>query len=109
MAGWSDEDVALVTAITDQLAQTIESLRLLDETQRRAVRERLTREITDKMRRAVDIDDLMKTTIREMAATLGTSGTFVQLSAPPGLVSDVGENGMRPSADSTARPADGRE
>jgi hypothetical protein len=83
MAGWSDEDVALVTAITDQLAQTIESLRLLDETQRRAVRERMTREITDKMRRAVDMDDLMKTAIREMAAALGTSSTFVQLSPPP--------------------------
>jgi hypothetical protein len=83
MAGWNDEDVALVTAITDQLAQTIESLRLLDETQRRAVRERLTREITDKMRRAVDMDDLMQTAIREMAAALGTSSTFVQLSTLP--------------------------
>jgi hypothetical protein len=82
MAGWSDEDVALVTAITDQLAQTMESLRLLDETQRRAVRERMTREITDKMRRAVDMDDLMKTAIREMAAALGTSSTFVQLTTP---------------------------
>jgi hypothetical protein len=79
-AGWNEADVALAEAITDQLAQTIESLRLLDETQRHAARERLTREITDRMRRALDIDDLIQITIQEMSAVLGTSGAFVQLS-----------------------------
>ena len=79
-AGWDEADVALAEAITDQLAQTIESLRLLDETQRHAAQERLTREITDRMRRALDIDDLIQITIQEISAILGTSGAFVQLS-----------------------------
>jgi GAF domain-containing protein len=78
-ASWDEADIALVEAITDQLAQTMESLRLLDETQRHASRERLTREITDRMRRALDIDDLIQITIQEMSAVLGTSGAFVQL------------------------------
>jgi GAF domain-containing protein/HAMP domain-containing protein len=65
--------------LAGQAAIALESMRLLDETLHRATRERLTREITDKMRRAIDLDTLMQTTVREMAAALGTSTAFVQL------------------------------
>jgi PAS domain S-box-containing protein len=80
---WSEEDQALVEAVSRQLALALENARLLEETQHRAAREQLTREITDKMRRAVDMDALMQITIREMGAALGTSAAFVQLSVPP--------------------------
>jgi GAF domain-containing protein len=73
--------------LAGQAAIALESMRLLDETLHRATRERLTREITDKMRRAVDLDTLMQTTVREMAAALGTSTVFVQL----GISSDERE------------------
>jgi hypothetical protein len=81
------------------MALAADNLRLLDETQRRAARERLAREITDKMRRAADMDDLIQTAIREMAAALGTSSTFVQLSAPPEPAGDEGGNGIRSPAE----------
>jgi len=78
----SREDIALVEALSEQFALAAENLRLLDETQRRAAQERLTREITDKMRRATDMDALIRTTIEEMSAVLGTSSTFLQLVSP---------------------------
>jgi GAF domain-containing protein len=77
--GWSDEDVALVTAITDQLAQTIESLRLLDETQRRAARERLTGEVTARMRETLDVDTVLQTAVREIGHALGLAALDVRL------------------------------
>lgn len=85
--GWSEDDVALVEAVIDQLAQTIESLRLLDETQRRAASERVTREVTDRMRRTVDMDTLLQTAVERMATILGASSAFAQLS----LSSDLGD------------------
>jgi GAF domain-containing protein len=85
---WTDEEIALVEDIAERMALAADNLRLLDETQRRAARERSAREITDKMRRAADMDDLVQTAIREMAAALGTSSTFVQLGTLPELEDD---------------------
>jgi GAF domain-containing protein/HAMP domain-containing protein len=88
---WTEEEIALVRTLVDQLSTALESARLYQDTQTRAVRERLTSEITDKMRRAVDIDTLMQTTIREMAAAVGASGAFVQLGVPSVSIGDEGE------------------
>jgi len=77
---WSEDDIALAEALAEQFALAADNLRLLDETQRRAARERLTREITDKIRRTVDMDDLMQTALQEMATALGANRAFVQLS-----------------------------
>ncbi len=76
---WNAEDIALVESLSEQFALAAENIRLLDETQRRAARERLAREITDKMRRAADMDTLIQTTVEEMSAILGSSSAFLQL------------------------------
>lgn len=76
---WTEDELALVEAIAEQFALAAENLRLLDETQRRAARERLTREITDKMRRALSMEELVATAAQELAAVFGTQHTFVQL------------------------------
>jgi GAF domain-containing protein/HAMP domain-containing protein len=79
---WTPEEIATLEMLADQVGVALESARLFQDTQRRAAREQLTREITDKMRRAVDLDTLLRTTVQEMAAALGTSGAFVQLLPP---------------------------
>ncbi len=76
---WSDDDVALAATVTDQLAQTIESLRLLDETQNRATRERLTAEVTSRMRETLDIDTVLQTAVREMGEALGIAEVEVRM------------------------------
>ncbi len=88
---WTSEEIELVETLADQAGMALESARLYQDAQRRAARERLTREITDKMRRAADIDDLMQTAVRETAAVLGTSMTYVQLSTPPEPAGDKGK------------------
>jgi GAF domain-containing protein len=84
LTGWSDEDVALAQAITDQLAQTIESLRLLDETQRRAARERLIGEVTSRMRETLDLEAVLKTAVQEVRQALGLPEVVVRLAPQPG-------------------------
>jgi GAF domain-containing protein len=76
---WTAEDIALAEAIAEQTTLTVENLRLLDETQRRAAREQLTREITDKMRRATRVEDIVQTAVDELFSALGASRTFVRL------------------------------
>jgi GAF domain-containing protein/HAMP domain-containing protein len=90
---FSPVSIRLYETMVEQAAVALERARLLEETQRRAARERLAREIADKMRRAADMDALMKITIQETAAVLGTSGAFVQLATSP---DSAGDNGGHP-------------
>lgn len=76
---WSKEDIALATAINDQLAQTIENLRLLEETQRRAERERLTSRVATSMRETLDVDTILQTAVREMRENMNLHDVMIKL------------------------------
>jgi PAS domain S-box-containing protein len=78
---WTVEEKALVEAVSEQLALTVENLRLFGDTQKRATREQLARQITTKMRAAPDMDSIIKTGLEELANALGVSRTYVKLSA----------------------------
>ena len=84
IAGWSEDDVALARAITDQLAQTMESLRLLDETQRRATRERLTARIAAQVRSSTEVDTILRTAIQELGQGLRASDGLIRLGVGEG-------------------------
>ena len=61
------------------MGQSAESMRLFEETQERANRERLIGEVSNKMRRAPNMAALMKITVDQLAKVLGTGRTFVRL------------------------------
>jgi GAF domain-containing protein len=63
---WSEDELALLTTVTDQLAQTLENLRLLDETTRRAAREQMAGEITGRIREAVEIEAVLERALSEL-------------------------------------------
>jgi GAF domain-containing protein/HAMP domain-containing protein len=76
---WTADDMAIMEALAQQVGQALEGARLYQDTQHRAIREQLTGYIVDKMRRAIDMESLMQTTIEEVANALGASSAFVQL------------------------------
>jgi GAF domain-containing protein len=80
---WTDDELALVNAVVDQVAQAAEAIRLLDESQERATREQLIGQITNKMRRATDLENLMEVTVAELARVLEPARTFVQMDLKP--------------------------
>ncbi len=78
---WSSEELALLNTVSEQLALTVENLRLFEDTQKRATREQLARQITEKMRNAPDADSIVETGLTELAKALGVARTYVKFTS----------------------------
>jgi len=74
--------------VVDQLAQTLENLSLLDQAQRHAASDKLTRRISERLQGAADMESLMRTALREVAGVLGASRAFVQWIPVPNPTDD---------------------
>lgn len=79
---WLPDEVALLKTLADQLGAALEGARLYEDAQRRAARERLTSEITDRMRRATDVEGIVQAAVDELFSVLGTSRAFARLKTP---------------------------
>jgi GAF domain-containing protein/HAMP domain-containing protein len=80
---WTVEEIALMQTLTDQLGVALESARLYQDTQRRAARERLTREITNELHRATSAEGIVQTAVDALFEVLGTSRAYGHLEATP--------------------------
>ena len=80
---WTQDEIALVEAVADQMALAIENARLLDETQQRAEREQALSEVTTRFTRSLDIDTLLQTAVRELGQLLQADEISVYLGTPP--------------------------
>ena len=93
---WTSSEMETLHRLTDQLGVALESAQLFQLTQRRAAREQAIRQVTDQMRRAVDVEAILKSTVAELAEALGVPrayirlGTEVELLASQGLEPDDG-------------------
>jgi GAF domain-containing protein len=76
---WSPQELLMVEDVGAQIAMALEYARLLEDTRRRAVRERLLGEITSRMRETLDVDTVLRTAIREMGTALGISQVEVRM------------------------------
>jgi GAF domain-containing protein/ABC-type uncharacterized transport system substrate-binding protein len=76
---WSADDVALAESIAEQFALAAERLRLFEDTQRRAEYERLTSEITGRMRETLDVDIILRTAVREIGEALRLHDMTIRL------------------------------
>jgi GAF domain-containing protein/HAMP domain-containing protein len=80
---WSQDDLALIQAVADQVAQAVENARLLEQTRRAAQRERALGESTDRIRRSPEMERILQTAAEELARHLKTSHVAVRLSPIP--------------------------
>jgi len=80
---WTDEELALTQTLTDQLSVALEGARLYQDAQRRAARERLIGEVTDRVRETLDIETILKTGAREVRQALDLPEVVVRLVARP--------------------------
>ncbi len=76
---WAEDEITLVETLTEQLGAALESARLYQETQRREARERVTREITEDIRRSVDIEMILQSAVTSLGEALGVPRTYVRL------------------------------
>jgi GAF domain-containing protein/HAMP domain-containing protein len=79
---WSREEIALLNKVVDQLGAALDNARLFEETQRRAAREHLARQIAEKLRTLTQVEAIASTAADELGRALGTEASFVTLGLP---------------------------
>ena len=76
---WTDDEVALVEAVADQMALAIENTRLLEATQRRAEQEQTLSDMTARFTRSIDVDGLLRAAVRELGRVLDVDDVSVHV------------------------------
>jgi len=85
---WSADEISLLETLTEQLSTALEAAQLYEDTQRRAAREQLAREITAEMRRSLDVTTVLQTALHQLRTSLGLTEAEVWIEetsseAPP--------------------------
>lgn len=75
---WTDEEIGIAQAAANRAALTLENSRLLEESQRRAVKERTIGNISAKIGGLVNIDNILQTAIQELGNTLPNTDIVIQ-------------------------------
>lgn len=78
---WTREEVDTIETLIEQVGQAIDSARLYQETQQRALREQITGEVTARIRESLDIESMLKTAVREVQRALELPEVTVHLGA----------------------------
>ena len=76
---WSEEQIALLRDLSEQLGLTAENRRLLDTSQQRAAHEQLTREITAQLRQRLDVNSVAQEAAQALRQALDAGAVTVRL------------------------------
>jgi len=112
---YDEHDLELLVAIANRVAVALENVHLLQRAQARAEQERLVRTITDRVRRGLDRESIMRVALQEMGEMLGASTAVVRLGTVASLQEQlaqgkrvaVDERGCALPTDGDASPTDG--
>ncbi len=75
---WDEDEIALAQATAERMALAIENARLLQEAQKRASKERTIGQISEKIGRLVNLDNILKATVQELGDTLPGTDIAIQ-------------------------------
>lgn len=76
---FSPEENAFIEGVINQAALSLENARLLEEAHRLATREQKINAISNQISNSVDLETILKNTVRELGSALGSAQTFIQL------------------------------
>jgi GAF domain-containing protein len=76
---FTQEDAHLLNTLAAQVAAVVHNARLLEHSKRQAHQERLAAEISDRIRRSVDMQTILKTTADELARALGARRASIRI------------------------------
>ncbi len=93
-AEWTPEEARLLERLVDQMGLALESAQFYEDTQRRAMREQAIRQVTEQMRRAVDVEAILQSTVTELARALGAPRAYVRLGTEAEL--QAGDHAIQP-------------
>ena len=78
---WTQEEIAVAQAAANRAALTLENARLLEESKRRAVKERTIFEATARIGSALNMENILRTTADELEKVIGGSEVTLQFQA----------------------------
>ncbi len=81
----TEDDRQLLESISRQASEALQRARLLEEARERARRERLIRDISDRMQRATDLETLTRAAAEGVVDALGASHVYVRMGTSEGL------------------------
>ena len=87
-SGWTPDQVSLLQALSDQLAQAMERSRLYRDAQRRATQEQVIGEVTGRIRETLEPEAVLEAAANEIREALGLDWLEVRL-ATQEMVDDV--------------------
>jgi GAF domain-containing protein/HAMP domain-containing protein len=80
---WTEDERLMLETVIEQLGVALDSARLFEDTQRRAMDERLIAEVSSSMRETLDIDTILQSAIREIGNKLNLSEVEIRLGNTP--------------------------
>ena len=75
---WTDEEIAIAQAAANRAGITLENARLLEESQRRARKERAIFDATERIGSALNIENILHSTAEEIERVLGSAEIILQ-------------------------------
>jgi DNA-binding LacI/PurR family transcriptional regulator/GAF domain-containing protein len=86
-------DRDLLTALANQTAIAIQNAHLFEQTRASAERERYVRAVTDRIRRGVDRETIMRITLEELGKVLGADQSVIRLGTQAQLIEGQASEG----------------
>ena len=78
---WSDDELTIAQAVAERTALTLETARLLEESQRYAARERTIGEITTSVSSSTDMEEILRNAVQELGRRMGGAEVVLELGA----------------------------
>ena len=76
---WSADEIALLQTVAREVAIAVENARLIEQTERRAQRERTIAAISERIYSTTDVKDLLRVTAEELRRATGSVRTVIRL------------------------------
>jgi GAF domain-containing protein len=93
--GWTSQEKRLLERFVQQMGLALESAQFYEETQRRAVREQVAREVSARMRETLDVETVLKTTVQQVRQALDLPEVVIRLQ--PSQLEDSDQRQTAPS------------
>lgn len=79
---WTKEEITILESVGADLGIALENARLVEETQKKAHRDRIAAELASKIWASSDVENILQTAVRELGSALQVSRGTIKLNIP---------------------------
>ena len=78
---WTQDQIELINSISEQLGVALDNARLLEDAQRRAIREQIIGEISNSVSSSTDMEEILRNAVQELGRRIGGAEVVLELGA----------------------------